>query len=178
MLFSCKKESILSRFAGDRSFIFSVYLLWQTYLVTCYKQQHKQYYVWVVPVPTCWKMRSLRDLLPCWTWWGAAALNVLQCPGFPTLKCYLFMQVVVATACSILAISWLVFSCAINKCPEPLSEMATLLSLSSSEVYLAAGFQQTKMWNQYPEKNLPTCPYEIFVFFHASSNRLNDFSNM
>lgn len=56
--------------------------------------------------------------------------------------------------------------------------MATLLSLSSREVYLVAGFQQTKMWNQYPENNLPTCLYEIFVFFHASSKRLNDFSNM
>lgn len=177
--FPVRKKTLLCRFAGDRSFIFSIYLLWQINLLTyLYRQQYRSYYGCVVPDPRCWKMRGLRDLLPSWMWWGTTALNVLKYPGFPTLRCYLFMQMVVATACSVFAVLWLVFSCAINKSPEPLSEMTTLLSLSSREVYLAAGFQQTKMWNQYPENNLPTCPYEIFVFFHASSNRLNDFSNM
>lgn len=36
---------------------------------------------------------------------GTATVNVLKKSGFPTLKRYLFMQIVVATACSISAIS-------------------------------------------------------------------------
>lgn len=116
-------------------------------------------------------MRSLRDLLPCWMWWGTATLNVLQCPGFPTLKCYLFMQMVVAAACSIFAISWLVFSCAINKCPEPLSEMATLLSLSSRKVYLAAGFSR-------PKCGINTlriiCPLVLMKYLYFSMQVLTD----